>query len=32
VDEFDKNAVLFDVDAQGNVQSMKIDSVTRFRR
>jgi transglutaminase-like putative cysteine protease len=32
VDEFDKNAILFDVDAQGNVQAMKIDSVTRFRR
>jgi transglutaminase-like putative cysteine protease len=32
VDEFNKNAVLFDVDAQGNVQSMKIDSVTKFHR
>jgi hypothetical protein len=32
VDEFDKNAIFFDVDAQGNVQAMKIDSVTKFRR
>jgi transglutaminase-like putative cysteine protease len=32
VDEFDKNAILFDLDGQGNVQAMKIDSVTKFRR
>jgi hypothetical protein len=32
VDEFDKNAVFFDRDGQGNVRAMNIDSVTRFRR
>jgi len=32
VDEFDKNAIFFDLDDEGNVKSMNIDSVSRFRR
>ncbi|MBM4025045.1 MAG: transglutaminase domain-containing protein [Planctomycetes bacterium] len=32
VDEFDKNAVSFDRDGQGNITAMNIDSVTRLRR
>ena len=32
VDEFNKNTIFFDLDEQGNVKSMNIDSVSRFRR
>jgi len=32
VDEFNKNAIFFDLDDEGNVKSMNIDSVSRFRR
>lgn len=32
VDEFNKNSIFFDLDDQGNVKSMNIDSVSRFRR
>lgn len=32
LDEFDKNTIFFELDNQGNVESMKIDSVDKFRR
>ena len=32
VDEFNKNSIFFDLDDQGNVNSMKIDSVSKFLR
>jgi transglutaminase-like putative cysteine protease len=32
VDEFNKNAIFFDLDDDGNVKSMNIDSISRFRR
>jgi hypothetical protein len=32
VDEFNKNSIFFDLDDRGNVTSMNIDSVTKFRR
>ncbi|MHC4546788.1 MAG: hypothetical protein ACYSYL_20100, partial [Planctomycetota bacterium] len=32
VDEFNKNTIFFDLDDQGNVKSMNIDSVSKFRR
>jgi len=32
VDEFNKNSIFFELDKQGNVESMKIDSVDKFRR
>lgn len=32
VDEFNKNAIFFELDAQGNVKSMNIDSIAKFRR
>jgi transglutaminase-like putative cysteine protease len=32
VDEFNKNAIFFDLDDRGNVKAMNIDSVTKFHR
>jgi len=32
LDEFNKNTIFFELDNQGNVESMKIDSVDKFRR
>jgi transglutaminase-like putative cysteine protease len=32
VDEFNKNSIFFDLDDQGNVKSMNIDSVSKFHR
>jgi len=32
VDEFNKNTIFFELDNQGNVESMKIDSVNKFTR
>ncbi|NIP28256.1 MAG: DUF3471 domain-containing protein [Phycisphaerae bacterium] len=32
LDEFNKNTIFFDLDDQGNVKSMNIDSVSKFRR
>jgi len=32
VDEFNKNTIFFDLDEQGNVNSMNIDSVSKFIR
>jgi len=32
VDELNKNAIFFELDNQGNVESMNIDSVTKFQR
>jgi transglutaminase-like putative cysteine protease len=32
VDEFNKNSIFFDLDDQGNVKSLNIDSVSKFRR
>jgi hypothetical protein len=32
IDEFNKNAIFFDLDDQGNVKAMNIDSVSRFHR
>ena len=32
VDEFNKNSIFFDLDDQGNVESMNIDSVSKFSR
>ena len=32
VDEFNKNSIFFDLDDQGNVKAMNIDSVSKFSR
>ncbi|MHC4692103.1 MAG: transglutaminase-like domain-containing protein [Planctomycetota bacterium] len=32
VDEFNKNTIFFDLDDRGNVKSMNIDAVSKFRR
>lgn len=32
IDEFNKNSIFFDLDEQGNIKSMNIDSVTKFSR
>jgi len=32
LDEFNKNTIFFELDNQGNVESMKIDSVDKFQR
>lgn len=32
VDEFNKNSIFFDLDDQGNVKTMNIDSVSKFHR
>ncbi len=32
IDEFNKNSIFFDLDEQGNVKAMNIDSVTKFHR
>ena len=32
VDEFNKNTIFFDLDDQGNVKTMNIDSVSKFNR
>jgi hypothetical protein len=32
LDEFNKNTIFFDWDEQGNVKSMIIDSINKFRR
>ena len=32
VDEFNKNTIFFELDDEGNVKAMNVDSVSRFRR
>ena len=32
VDEFNKNVISFDTDDEGNVKSLVIDAISRFRR